>query len=77
MKAYVEAGFGIAVLVGVAYSRTQDRGLKAIPASHLFRESVCCTMTLEGRHLERHARDFIALMQSVTVPGISRPARAG
>jgi len=72
MKAYVEAGFGIAVLVRVAYSSAQDRGLRAIPATHLFRESVCCAMTLEGRHLERHAKDFIGLMQTVLVPGIAR-----
>lgn len=75
MKAYVEAGFGVAVLVRVAYSRAQDRGLRAIPATHLFGESVCCAMTMEGRHLERHARDFISLMQSVAVPGISRSAK--
>lgn len=72
MKAYVEAGFGIAVLVRVAFSRVEDRGLRAIPATHLFGESVCCAMTLRGRHLDRHANDFIELMQTVLVPGIAR-----
>ncbi len=36
IKAYVELGFGIAVLPAVAYDRRQDPGLRAIEASHLF-----------------------------------------
>lgn len=72
MKAYVEAGFGIAVLMNIAYSRANDRALRTIPATHLFGETVCYAMTLKGRHLARHAQDFIGLMQTVPVPGVVR-----
>lgn len=72
MKAYVEAGFGIAVLMNIAYNRTADRGLRAIPATHLFGETVCYAMTLKRAHIERHVKDFLGLMQTVTVPGIVR-----
>ena len=71
-KAYVEAGFGVAVLMNIAYSRIDDRGLRAIPATHLFGDIVCYAMTLEDRPLAHHARDFIALMQTVPVPGVVR-----
>jgi LysR family transcriptional regulator, cys regulon transcriptional activator len=71
-KAYVEAGFGVAVLMSIAYSRNDDRGLRAIPATHLFGEIVCYAMTVKDKPMESYARDFIALMQSVPLPGLSR-----
>ena len=72
MKAYVEAGFGIAVLMNIAYSPASDKALRALPATELFGEITCYAMTLKGRHLEAHAKDFIGLMQSVAVPGVVR-----
>jgi LysR family cys regulon transcriptional activator len=71
-KAYVEAGFGVAVLMNIAYSRSTDKGLRAIPATHLFGEIVCYAMTIKDRPLSPYAKHFIELMQSVSVPGISR-----
>lgn len=71
-KAYVEAGFGVAVLMNIAYNRRDDSGLRAIPATHLFGEIVCYAMTLRDRPLATYAKDFIGLMQSVPVPGIVR-----
>lgn len=36
IKAYVELGMGIGIIVGLAYDREHDRNLHAIPAGHLF-----------------------------------------
>ena len=75
IKAYVEAGFGVAILPTIAYSPARDKGLRAIAAGHLFSPSTCYVMTLEGRHLESHLRDFIALIR--TAPsGRAAPAAA-
>lgn len=71
-KAYVEAGFGVAVLMNIAYSCGDDGGLRAIPATHLFGEIICYAMTLKDKPLPRHARDFVEIMQSVPVPGVVR-----
>jgi LysR family cys regulon transcriptional activator len=62
-KAYVEAGFGIAVLPLIVWDPAKDRTLRVIPASHLFEASICHVMTLEGRHLESYKREFIAHVQ--------------
>ncbi|HEX2827499.1 MAG TPA: LysR substrate-binding domain-containing protein [Burkholderiales bacterium] len=71
-KAYVEAGFGVAVLMSIAYDRRDDEGLRALPVTHLFGEIVCYAMTLRERPLAAHAKHFIGLMQSVPVPGLMR-----
>lgn len=65
IKAYVEAGFGVAILPTIAYNPARDRRLRAVDANHLFEASHCFVMTLEGRHLEDHLRDFIALVKAV------------
>lgn len=68
IKAYVEAGFGVAILPTVAYDAARDRGLRAVDANHLFEASNCFVMTLEGRYLENYLRDFTALVK-VVLPG--------
>jgi LysR family cys regulon transcriptional activator len=65
-KAYVEAGFGIAILPRIVWDPSRDRELRVIPASHLFEASMCHVMTLEGRELESYKRDFITRIQTVT-----------
>ena len=68
MKAYVESGFGIAILPSMAYSRSKDRNLRALPVTHLFEPSTCYVMTKEGRYLEQHVRDFIELVKATAAP---------
>lgn len=68
MKAYVEAGFGIAILPSMAYDRGRDRNLRAVSVTHLFEPSTCYVMTKEGRYLERHVRDFIDLVKAAAAP---------
>jgi LysR family cys regulon transcriptional activator len=75
MKAYVEAGFGIAVLPSVAYSRTKDRRLRAAPADHLFEPGTCVVMTQEGRHMQEHIKDFIDLVKATPVSGTVAPGK--
>jgi LysR family cys regulon transcriptional activator len=67
MKAYVEAGFGIAILPSMAYNRKKDRNLRAISVTHLFEASTCYVMTKEGRYLESHVKDFIELVKATPV----------
>ena len=62
-KAYVDAGFGIAILPRIVWDQQRDRGLRVIAASHLFETSICHVMTLEGRHLETYKRDFVTHVQ--------------
>ncbi|MDP2242264.1 MAG: LysR substrate-binding domain-containing protein [Burkholderiales bacterium] len=64
IKAYVEAGFGVAILPATAYSATRDKGLRSRPANHLFAPNICYVMTLEGRHLEPHLQDFVTFIRS-------------
>lgn len=64
IKAYVEAGFGVAILPAICCDATRDRALRAIPAGHLFELSTCQVMTLRGRHLPPHLSEFIAQLKA-------------
>lgn len=75
MKAYVEAGFGIAVLPSVAYSQGKDKLLRAMPVDHLFEPGTCVVMTPEGRHMQTHVRDFIDIVKATPVDGVGVPRR--
>lgn len=75
MKAYVEAGFGIAVLPSVAYSSSKDRRLRAVSVDHLFEAGTCVVMTPEGRHMQEHVRDFIDIVKATPVAGVGAPRR--
>ena len=66
MKAYVEAGFGVAVMATMAYDAARDRALRAVPLDHLFEPSTCYVMTKEGRYLERYIEDFVALLKAMS-----------
>lgn len=63
MKAYVEAGFGVAILPSIAYDRKRDRGLRAVSAAHLFEATACFVMTQEGRHMDGCVNDLIAFIK--------------
>ena len=65
MKAYVEAGFGVAIMASMAYDPAKDRDLRATPLDHLFEPSTCYVMTKQGRYLGRHARDFVELVKAM------------
>lgn len=59
IKAYVEAGVGIAMLPTAAYEPQRDRSLRAIDASHLFGDSHLNLLIDPYRYLRGFAYDFI------------------
>lgn len=59
IKAYVEAGLGIAMLPTAAYEAKRDTGLRAIDASHLFGDSHLNLLIDPYRYLRGFAYDFI------------------
>ena len=59
IKAYVEAGLGIAMLPTAAYEPERDRGLRAIDAGHLFGDSHLNLLIDPYRYLRGFAYDFI------------------
>lgn len=76
MKAYVEAGFGIAILPSVAYSKVKDRKLQAVPVGHLFKAGTCVVMTPENKPMKPHVSDFIELVKATPVSGLDTPLSA-
>lgn len=64
VKAYVDGGFGIAVIKSVAHSDVQDPGLRAISATHLFGEVVSYAMTLKRVPMQPFMKDFITMLQA-------------
>jgi LysR family cys regulon transcriptional activator len=70
IKAYVELGFGIAVLPAVAYDAKLDRGLRSIETSHLFGTGILAIALDPNAYLRGYMYDFIALV----TPGWTREA---
>ena len=71
MKAYVESGFGIAVLPSVAFNPARDTRLKATSVTHLFGVGTCVVMTRDDGNLQEHVRNFIELVKATPVLGVS------
>lgn len=61
IKACVEQGFGIAVLLGITFDARRDSGLKAIPASHLFRPGTISVALHRQHYLRQYEYDFIEM----------------
>lgn len=72
MKAYVEAGFGIAILPSIAYDRKKDRGLRAISAKHLFEATSCFVMTQAGRRLPSYVQDLVQYVRETVSDPVKR-----
>lgn len=67
IKKYVEVGFGIAILPSVTVSKEEDPRLQAIPASHLFKSSTACIITVGEQTLPQYGHAFIRMvMNTVT-----------
>jgi len=69
VKAYVAAGCGIATLPELAFDRSRDKGLRTIPARHLFKSSISSVWIQRGRYLRRFAYEFIQMLS----PAWTRP----
>jgi LysR family cys regulon transcriptional activator len=62
IKAFVEAGLGIAMLPTSTFEPQRDRELQAIDASHLFRSGDLRLIIDPYRYLRGFAYDFIELV---------------
>ena len=60
VKAYVELGLGVAILLAVAYEPERDRGLRVIKAAHLFEGTTSHIVLRHGKYLPGYMHDFIA-----------------
>jgi LysR family cys regulon transcriptional activator len=67
MKAYVKAGFGIAILPSISYNPSEDRPLQATSVTHLFGARTCVVMTRDNGETEEHVRDFIDLVKATPI----------
>lgn len=70
MKAYVEAGLGIAILPKIAFSPLRDRNLRSRDVSHLFAPTTTLLVLREGVRIAKHVSDFVQLI----APQVSRRA---
>jgi LysR family cys regulon transcriptional activator len=68
VKAFVEAGLGIAVLPRLCYLSTRDPGLRALNVDHLFEPHQGCFALRRDHYLHGYAYDFIAM----TAPRLDR-----
>jgi LysR family cys regulon transcriptional activator len=59
VKAYVESGLGIAILLSPAYEPERDRNLRSLNASHLFEETSPQIFLRNGKFLPSYMYDFI------------------
>jgi len=62
IKTYVEAGFGVGIVAGIAYDPARDRELAAMPAGHLFGRNVTHLAVQKGAWLRAYAYTFIELL---------------
>jgi DNA-binding transcriptional LysR family regulator len=70
VKAFVEAGLGVAVLPEVAYDPKRDSRLGAVNAGHLFESHTGCLAIRKNHYLRGYAFDFIEML----APGVDRRA---
>ncbi|HWI13429.1 MAG TPA: CysB family HTH-type transcriptional regulator [Burkholderiales bacterium] len=61
IKAYVELGLGIAIVAELAYDRNRDRGLRALPAKHLFEPNTIHLAVRRSDYLRDYVYEFIRL----------------
>jgi len=73
VKAYVEMGLGVAVLLSVAYEPERDRALRVVDVSRWFEPTVPQVVLRRGKYLSTAMFDFIGRL----TPGWSRPAIEG
>ena len=62
VKAFVEAGLGIAVLPRLAFKERRDSKLRAVDVSHLFQPHVGCLAIRKNHYLRGYAFDFIEML---------------
>lgn len=64
VKAFVEAGLGIAVLPRLAFEPRRDSRLRALDVGHLFESHAGCLAIRKNHYLRGYAFDFIEMLAS-------------
>lgn len=62
IKTYVELGLGVGIIAGMAYDAERDKGLRAMPAGHLFGTNVSRVALKQGAYLRSYVYTFIELL---------------
>lgn len=62
IKTYVELGLGVGIIAGMAYDAERDKGLRAMPAGHLFGTNVSRVALKQGAYLRSYIYTFIELL---------------
>jgi LysR family cys regulon transcriptional activator len=62
IKTYVELGMGVGIIAGMAFDAERDKGLRAIPAGHLFGTNVSRVAIKQGAYLRSYVYTFIELL---------------
>ncbi|MCA1322947.1 CysB family HTH-type transcriptional regulator [Herbaspirillum sp. alder98] len=62
IKTYVELGMGVGIIAGIAFDAERDRGLRALPAGHLFGTNVSRVALKQGAYLRGYVYTFIELL---------------
>jgi LysR family cys regulon transcriptional activator len=62
IKTYVELGMGVGIIAGMAFDPERDKGLRAIPAGHLFGMNVSHVAVKQGAYLRSYIYSFIELL---------------
>ena len=75
IKAYVAAGVGIAIIQERAFDPASDRGIRAIPADHLFPPVTAVAIVRRGTLMTPHLRDLLATISPHGDCGSSAPRR--
>jgi DNA-binding transcriptional LysR family regulator len=70
IKSYVSLGLGVGIISSVAFDRAKDKGLKLLPADHLFPVQTTRLAFRKGAWLRGFAMEFIRLF----VPHLTKEA---
>lgn len=62
IKTYVELGLGVGIMADVAFNAERDRGLRAIPAGHLFGSNVTRVALKQGAYLRSYVYTLVELL---------------
>ena len=77
IKTYVETGMGIGIVAGVAYDPERDRGLRTIPAGHLFGNNVTKIAIKQNAYLRSFVYTFIELFSPTLTRKLVEQATLG
>jgi LysR family cys regulon transcriptional activator len=77
MKTYVRSGLGVGIVAHLAYSRTNDRDLRAIDARHLFPSTLTHIGVHRRRPLSVHTRHLVSFFGPEVSRSLDQGMRAG